>query len=227
MSSKSPSRGGSPSKARSKSPERSSSPSKGITDMVVKTTSPGFLKENTMKFDKVKKNSKGGVQITAEEIKTAFNLLDVDKTGVVLPVLKKRLGVLFPDFTAKDYRFLMNNKKEITIEDLNELLLDNEITNFDPVHEAFKVFDPTNEGAIDGETLKQSFLAYGFGELSEEEFEILIRAADVDGDGLISLEDFRNMLEITNKAPDKHRIPQPRQTTTVPSTTPTTSTKEG
>jgi Ca2+-binding EF-hand superfamily protein len=49
----------------------------------------------------VKNNAKGGVSITAEEIRTAFDLLDTDKTGVSLPVLKNRLGVLFPDFTGK------------------------------------------------------------------------------------------------------------------------------
>jgi Ca2+-binding EF-hand superfamily protein len=97
----------------------------------------------------------------------------------------------------------MNNKKELTIEDLNELLIDNEINNFDPVYEAFKVFDPNNEGHIDGEKLKQSFLAFGFGELSEEGFDILIRAAHVDGDGSIHLEDFRNMLETTSSKPKK------------------------
>ena len=69
----------------------------------------------------------------------------------------------------------MNNKKELSLEDLNELLLENEISNFDPVAEAFKIFDPNNEGKIDGEKLKQSFLSYGFGELSFNEFEILIR----------------------------------------------------
>ena len=69
--------------------------------MAGKTSLPPFAKDATLKFDKVKKNAKGGVSITAEEIRTAFNLLDTDKTGVSLPVLKKRLGVLFPDFTGK------------------------------------------------------------------------------------------------------------------------------
>jgi Ca2+-binding EF-hand superfamily protein len=94
----------------------------------------------------------------------------------------------------------MNNKKELTIEDLNGLLLDNEINNFDPVYEAFKVFDSNNEGHIDGDKLN---LAFGFGELSEEGFDILIRAAHVDGDGSIHLEDFRNMLETTSSKPKK------------------------
>lgn len=33
----------------------------------------------------------------------------------------------------------MNNKAEMTIDDLREVLLGNEVTNFDPVAEAFKV----------------------------------------------------------------------------------------
>ena len=69
----------------------------------------------------------------------------------------------------------MNNKKELTADDLCDLLLENEITNFDPVVEAFKVFDVNNEGKLDGTKLKQSFLSYGFGDLSDEEFQILMK----------------------------------------------------
>lgn len=57
------------------------------------------------KTDKVKKNAKGGVLITPEEIQMAFQLLDVEKSGQLsLQNLKKRLGVLFPELTVKDYR---------------------------------------------------------------------------------------------------------------------------
>ena len=82
-------------------------------------------------------------KLSQEEIKSAFAFLDVDKSGQVsLANLKKRLGVFFPDMTPKEYKFLMNNRKELTIEDLNELLVENEISDadFDPVAEAFKVF---------------------------------------------------------------------------------------
>lgn len=42
---------------------------------------------------KVKKNSKGGVLVTNEELVSAFNLLDSDKSGrITLQNLKKRLG---------------------------------------------------------------------------------------------------------------------------------------
>lgn len=33
----------------------------------------------------------------------------------------------------------MNNKADMTLDDLREVLLENELTNFDPVAEAFKV----------------------------------------------------------------------------------------
>lgn len=187
--------------------ERSPSPAKrlpgvlggGLGDNIGFGKSPAFGKETNFKYDKVKKNANGGVLITPEEIKIAYDLLNSEQIGVSQSVLKKRLGVLFPDLVPKDYRFLMNNKKDVTLDDLNELLLENEITNFDPVAEAFKVFDIKNEGTIDGEKLRQTFLAYGFGELNDEEYEILIRAADVDGDGAISLDDFRNMLDSVNR----------------------------
>ena len=87
-------------------------------------------------------NKKECSKISEEEIKSAFSFLDMDKTGqVTLANLKKRLGVFFPDMTPKEYKFLMNNRKELTIEDLNELLADNEISDvsFDPIAEAFKV----------------------------------------------------------------------------------------
>jgi hypothetical protein len=59
----------------------------------------------TSKAEKVRKNASGGVLITQEEIQTAFQLLDIEKNGqVTLQNLKKRLGVLFPELSVKDYR---------------------------------------------------------------------------------------------------------------------------
>ena len=36
----------------------------------------------------------------------------------------------------------MNNQSELTLDDLRSLLENNEIKNFDPVAEAFRVYDP-------------------------------------------------------------------------------------
>jgi calmodulin len=69
----------------------------------------------------------------------------------------------------------MNNKKEMSMDDLKDLLMDNEVTNFDPVTEAYRVFDQHGEGALSGDKLRQAFVAYGMGELADEELDILIR----------------------------------------------------
>eukprot|EP01032_Pedospumella_encystans_P016683 gene16683-19026_t len=56
-----------------------------------------------VKTDKVKKNAKGGVLVTAEEIQMAFQLLDVEKSGqLTVQNLKRRLGVLFPELSILD-----------------------------------------------------------------------------------------------------------------------------
>ncbi len=126
----------------------------------------------------MKKNAKGGVYLSNEEISTAFQMLDIDNSGqITLPSLKKRIGVLFPEMSAMEYRFLMNNKKELTLDDLKELLNDNEITNFDPVAEAYKIFEGGADGKLDGEKLRQAFISYGFGELADEELDILTRVS--------------------------------------------------
>ena len=101
-------------------------------------------RETTTSDTKIRKNHRGGVLISPEEIKLAFDFLDCDKTGKVsLANLKKRLGVFFPEMSAKEYRFMMNNKREMTLQDFNDMLLENEVTNFDPIAEAFKVVTVT------------------------------------------------------------------------------------
>lgn len=42
-------------------------------------------------------------------------------------------------YSNQEARILMNNKVDMTMDDLREVLLENEVTNFDPVVEAFKV----------------------------------------------------------------------------------------
>ena len=89
--------------------------------------------------------------------------------AITVSNLKKRLGVFFPDLSAKEYRFMMNNKKELAIEDLHEMLDNNDISNFDPVEEAFKLYDVENEGYINKLRLREIFEAYGFDGMTTED----------------------------------------------------------
>ena len=90
--------------------------------------------------DLVPRNSRGGVLVTDDELKSAFDFFDVEGSGKITQAqLKKRLGVFYKDMPNKEYKFLMNDQSELTLDDLRELLLDNEVKNFDPVAEAFKV----------------------------------------------------------------------------------------
>ncbi|KAH8053672.1 hypothetical protein JL720_14630 [Aureococcus anophagefferens] len=158
--------------------------------------------------DLVPRNSKGGVLVTEEELKAAFDFFDVDSSGkITLGNLRKRLGVFYKNMPAKEYRFLMNNKSEMTLEDLKELLLENEVKNFDPVAEAFKVYDRTARASPT--VLRSIFENLGFGEITDDDLTILTETGDVDGDGKISLMDFRKMLDFNKQNPEPEPEPEP------------------
>ncbi|CAM9261679.1 unnamed protein product [Hapterophycus canaliculatus] len=93
----------------------------------------------------------------------------------------------------------MNNKTEMNLDDLQDVLLDNEVTNFDPVAEAFKAYDPSETGFMDTEILRSIFDNLGFGQLSDDDLAVLVEAADGDGDGRIGIVDFRGMCESVGK----------------------------
>lgn len=91
-------------------------------------------------FAQVPKNAKGGILVCEEELKAAFDFFDVEGKGVITAgALRKKLGAFHRSLSAREARVLMNNKAEMTMDDLREVLLENEVTNFDPVAEAFKV----------------------------------------------------------------------------------------
>ena len=82
----------------------------------------------------------------------------------------------------------------------------NDITNFDPVEEAFKLYDVENVGFISKDRLRDIFEAYGFDEMSNEDINTLVKAADIDGDGKVTLRDFRHMMGSIGEVLSKHAI---------------------
>eukprot|EP01061_Rhynchopus_euleeides_P006096 TRINITY_DN15172_c0_g1_i1.p1 TRINITY_DN15172_c0_g1~~TRINITY_DN15172_c0_g1_i1.p1 ORF type:complete len:179 (+),score=89.76 TRINITY_DN15172_c0_g1_i1:210-746(+) len=154
-----------------------------------------YPKFNVKKGDQKTKADGQGVRITREEVESAFAFFDVQGKGVLRPKdLKARLGAFYPQMTNKEYRFLIS-EPNFTVDTLWNLLDSNNITNFDPVREAFKVYDPQDSGFVDTSVLKNIMSRMGYGEMTKEDMDVLIKTADVDGDGKISLDDFRSMLQ--------------------------------
>lgn len=101
---------------------------------------------------------------------------------------------------------MMNNKKELSLEDLHEMIDGNDISNFDPVEEAFKLYDVENAGFIPKGRLADIFQAYGFDEMSNEDINTLVKAADIDGDGKVTLKDFRHMMGSIEEVLSMHTV---------------------
>uniref|UniRef100_A0A7S2K1J0 Calmodulin n=1 Tax=Zooxanthella nutricula TaxID=1333877 RepID=A0A7S2K1J0_9DINO len=141
------------------------------------------------------RNAKGGLLIKEDELKVAWDFFDVaGKNKLTSTDIKKRLQTFYKDVSTREVKFLLNNQPEITFEELYALLRDNQLTNFDPVKEAFKVYDPHNTGFVDMDMLKTLFKDLGYGEISEEDAKIILETADSDKDGRIGLTDFRMMV---------------------------------
>jgi Ca2+-binding EF-hand superfamily protein len=104
------------------------------------------------------------------------------------------LTTFYKNVSNKEIKFLLNNQQEITFEDLYELLKDNQLTNFDPVKEAFKVYDPNDTGFVDMEVVKEFFANLNYGDISDDDAKIILETADADKDGRIGLDDFRMMV---------------------------------
>eukprot|EP00386_Alphamonas_edax_P005925 GDKI01019310.1.p1 GENE.GDKI01019310.1~~GDKI01019310.1.p1 ORF type:complete len:182 (-),score=55.08 GDKI01019310.1:35-529(-) len=141
------------------------------------------------------RNEKGGIAISKEELKVAWDFFDSKASGrLSAGDIKKKLSVFYKNLSLKEVKFLLNNQPEITFEELHSLLRDNQLTNFDPVKEAFKVYDPHDTGFVDMGVVRDFFRNLGYGDISEEDAKILLQTADADKDGRIGLEDFRMMV---------------------------------
>ena len=119
--------------------------------------------------------------------------------------LKDRLGAFYKNLPAKEIKLLLGDGN-FTKDTLKHLLMNNDLGNFDPTEEAFKAYDPAGTGFVDTATMRSIFETLGYGEMSEDDIAVLVETADVDRDGKISLEDFRQMLAF-GKAPPPEAAP--------------------
>ncbi|CAD2215720.1 hypothetical protein AGDE_07123 [Angomonas deanei] len=75
------------------------------------------------------------------------------------------------------------------------------VAPYDPVRETFEtVYDPQHTGEISAQsTLRPLMARIGFGELNDEELALLVRTADFNRDGKITLEDFRELVRMKGR----------------------------
>lgn len=154
-----------------------------------------------------------GFQITREEVKQAFAFLNPTGRKALRPKdLKDRLSAFYPNMSAKEYRFLVD-QPNFTEESLYQLLNDNDVEDFDPLAEAFQVYDPQGTGTMDESILRGIMEALGYGKLPPEDMKELLKVADVDRDGKVSLDDFKRMIARPNDK-EKEKIEQTKASET-------------
>lgn len=144
-------------------------------------------------------NSKGGIYVSPADVHSAFSFLDPDHTGVITAEsILERLRIFYPNLTEKDCEFLMNGQTSFSEAKLFELVSSNQLTNFDPMAEAFKVFDPHRTGFAEVDTLRSILAQFGYKDLARADLMGLIHLVDRDGDGKINLADFKKLMQMPN-----------------------------
>ena len=81
----------------------------------------------------------GSLHVDDDELAAAFDFFDVEGRGkLTVADLKARLGAFYKNLPSKEYKALIS-EPNFTKETLRALLANNELGNYDPVKEAFKV----------------------------------------------------------------------------------------
>ena len=134
----------------------------------------GTTKAEIPKVREIPRNSSGGILISEDELERAFKFFDVDNTGSITSSdLRDRLSAFAGTISAKEIRFLLNGRHNLTIQDLRKVIQDNDVNDFDPYKEAFHWFDPQETGFMDLSIVKRAFKKLGYGEMMEEEIMVL------------------------------------------------------
>lgn len=186
---------------------------------------------------KVPRDENGGVLMLDEDVEAAFKFLDVKQTSkVTLLGLKQRFGVFYNSLPVQRIKNMMDGRQNFTLDMLKELVMDNGITDFDPVAEAFKVrhsayglgpastaadswpaialvvvrvqvYDRENLGYLTSTTLRDLFAEADIKEIDDEDLQILVESCDLDKDGQIGLDDFRLLGQVNGGGPGAQANP--------------------
>ncbi|XP_073129345.1 calmodulin-like [Henckelia pumila] len=141
-------------------------------------------------------------QVEISEFREAFCLIDKDSDGLItVGELASAIQSLNENPTPEEIQEMMNadGDGDVTTVSFDKFLsimarkMKENVA--DELIEAFKVFDRDQDGFISAVELRNVMINLGE-KLTDEEAEQMIREADVDGDGLVSYEEFVRMMII-------------------------------
>ncbi|CAG9761591.1 unnamed protein product [Ceutorhynchus assimilis] len=136
-----------------------------------------------------------------EEIREVFKLFDLDNDGTIsskeLGVVMKALGQNPTEAELLDIVTEVDKDANglIDFEEFVDVMkgIMTECDNEDDIKGAFRVFDKEGKGFITAEDLKETITSLGE-KFGEEEYDEMISAADLDGDGQVTINDFLELM---------------------------------
>lgn len=139
------------------------------------------------------RNAQGGVSLSDAEIEAAFAYLACGRDTLTRADLTRALQNLVPGFSYKDVKELVS-EGGLDLDSLKELLHDNALRSDDPYAELFESLDLSGTGYADERAIKAAVESSpAVGTVSDDEVKHLIRKADYDGDGKLSLMDIERI----------------------------------
>ncbi|KAK1348255.1 putative EF-hand domain-containing calmodulin [Hamiltosporidium tvaerminnensis] len=133
-----------------------------------------------------------------DEIKILFKRININKTGKISRnEFKAFLETLNPKVPNNEIEKLT---QKIKPEGMNYELFETIMTNFlkecesvNVVEEVFNIFDKDGNGIISRNELKETFIYLGI-KKTDKEIDKMVEIADINKDGGISLEEFKEVL---------------------------------
>jgi len=148
--------------------------------------------------------SSGLTEEQLQELRDGFNSVDEDGGGTLShDEVHRFLTQLGQTCTMEEVKAMIkevdtDGNGEIDFDEFT-ILMQKALENVDPEEElkwAFSLFNSSGSGAITPEELMDTFMAELGEAVSTDEAKAMLEAADADGDGHVSLEDFISLVQL-------------------------------